>query len=101
MVGEMGQVVSREVPNPDYVELQVLLAEARRAASVHGDRLDRAADLMGSARVWTGPSAATGFAAQVQGRKATLRRRFEEFIDEIEYRMTRTPRTVVVRTRVW
>lgn len=101
MAGEDGQIVTHEIPNPDYIELQELLADARRAASVHGHRLDRAAELMGSVRVWTGPSTATCFAAEVEGRKGTLPWRFEEFIEEIEHRMRQTPRTVEASTRVW
>ena len=68
MAGDDGQVVTREVPNPDYIELQELLADARRAVTMHAHQLDRAGVLMGSVGVWTGPSAATGFAAEVEGR---------------------------------
>lgn len=93
--------MTHEVANPDYTELAALLAEARRAAARHGCVLDRAASLMGSAQVWTGPTTATGFATEVEGRRVVLPGRFEEFIEEIEHRMTQTPRTVLARTQVW
>lgn len=101
MAGDDGQVATHEVPNPDYVELQVLLAQARRAATAHGHGLDRAGSLMGEARVWTGPAAAAGFATDVEGRRGALPGCFAAFIAEIEHRMRHTPTTVERHTRVW
>lgn len=102
MAGDEGQLVTREVPNPDYLELQRLLVRARRAAEAFGGVLDRPASLMGGASpVWTGPAVAAGFAAEVAGRGSTLKASFQGFVDEIEDRMSHTPRTVTARTRVW
>ncbi len=99
--GDDAQIATREVPNPDHAELQALLAQARRAASVHGAQLDRAALLMGQDRVWTGPAAASGFAAELQGRKGAVSARFAEFVEEVEHRLRSTPATVTASTRVW
>lgn len=96
-----GQLVTREVSNPDYLELQRLLVKARRAAEQAGGVLDRPASLMGTSQVWTGPSVAAGFAAEVAGRGSALRVSFQAFVDEIEHRMSHTPRTITARTRVW
>lgn len=93
--------MTRQVPNPDHVELVELLAAARRAAGLHGDQLDRAALLMGQDRVWTGPTTASGFAAELEGRKGAVRARFADFVEAVEHQLRSTPSTVTVTTRVW
>lgn len=93
-------IVKREVPNPAYEDLEELLANVQQAKRYYSDDLDRPAGLMGEG-VWTGPTAATTFATELEGRKTDLPGYFEQLADAVRERMTEVPKTRIVETKVW
>lgn len=100
MSGSRGQSGVRtglgDVPNPDYEELQDLLEDVRGYQRLNSDVLSLAAYVMGSGGAWTGPSTASAFEADLQGRHSRLPVYFDRIVEAVEFRMSQVPTTVNV-----
>lgn len=96
-----GEVITRTVPNPTYVELEELLTAVEQAKTSQGAALGSPAQLMGSGNAWRGRGAAATFEAELEGRKQDLPGYFEDLVQAIRDRMSQVPRTTTVETRVW
>lgn len=92
----MSDSVTREASNPEREELSELLRRAQDCA----DRVARALDgpvwLMSSEGVWAGPTTATTFAQELDGRRRELPGRLEGFVAAVAERRDRVPATVDV-----
>jgi hypothetical protein len=85
-----------DVPNPDYEELEDLLRDVQGYQGLNSGVLDRAARLMGTGGAWTGPSTATVFETEVQGRQGSLPGYLDGLVEAVGSRMSQVPATVNV-----
>lgn len=88
------------MPNPAYEDLEDVLAAVRAARAQLAQELKGVCTLMAQG-VWTGPSAASRFVEDLQGRDRDLPRYFDQLVAAVEERMAQVPRTRVVQVQVW
>lgn len=89
-------LVTRTLSNPEYETLSALLQRARTLSTLFSGVLDRPSELMCQDRVWTGPTTADAFAAELDGRRRELPGRFEDFIAAVEERLSAVPTTIEI-----
>ncbi len=94
------QVIRRQVPNPAYEDLEDLLETVQRARAAHADTLRQLVQLLAQG-AWTGPTQATTFAAELQGRHTDLPSYFDELVAAVQARMAQVPATRTVSVKVW
>jgi len=79
------------VPNPQRAELTRLRGEIAAARSGIATALDAAAKKMADGKTWTGPTAATNWAAELTGRKKNLGPWIDAVLTQIDAKLRSMP----------
>lgn len=82
------------VGNPARAELTRLRGEVASAREGIATALDAAAAKMGDGKTWTGPTAATNWAAEVTGRKKNLGSWVDSVLRQIDAQLRSMPEKV-------
>lgn len=85
---------THEVPNPDYAALEALKTAVQGAEHSIGTALKSAAAQMTGGSAWTGPTAATDFTQEIEGRSNKLPGLVQQILSAVEDEMASTPKTV-------
>jgi hypothetical protein len=82
------------VGNPQRAELARLRGEVASAREGVATALDAASAKMGDGKTWTGPTAATNWAAELNGRKKNLGSWMDTVLREIDAKLKTMPEQV-------